>query len=47
MLIPEVYEDEIQTAGINRQEKDQQQVELLKERGYKRLIADIQTRYEG
>lgn len=47
MLIPEVYEDEIQTAGINRKEKDQQQVELLKERGYKRLIADIQTRYEG
>jgi hypothetical protein len=47
MLIPEVYEDEVQTAGINRKEKDQKQVEVLKERGYKRLIADIQTRYEG
>ena len=47
MLIPEVYEDEVQTAGINRKSKDQKQVALLKERGYKRLIADIQTRFEG
>jgi|GEM_PF-6848685 hypothetical protein len=47
MLIPEVYEDEIQSAGINRKQKDQKQVALLKERGYKRLIADIQTRFEG
>ena len=45
MLIPEVYEDEETSNKLNREQSDQYQVQLLKEKGYKRLVADIRTRY--
>ena len=41
MLIPEVYEDKQFSTGLSRHQRDQQQVEFLKEKGYRRLIADL------
>lgn len=45
LLTPEVYSDERTTIGANRQSSDQRQVNLLKEKAYDRLVADLQTRY--
>lgn len=45
MLFPEVYEDDQTSTKLNRKQSDQQQVQLLKQKGYKRLIADLKMRY--
>lgn len=41
MLTPESYSDARWTTGFSRERKDQEQVELLKQSGYKSLVADI------
>jgi hypothetical protein len=47
MLTPEVYADGSVSARINRESSDQDQVEKLKEQGYRRVVSDIQTRFEN
>jgi len=46
MLTPEVYTDNKTTSKINRQQKDQQLVEMLKTKANKRLIDDLRTWFE-
>ena len=45
-LTPEVYTDNKTTSKINRQQKDQQLVEMLKTKANKRLIDDLRTWFE-
>ncbi|MEO0795465.1 MAG: hypothetical protein AAFX93_09895 [Verrucomicrobiota bacterium] len=42
---PEVYEDERICAGFNRESNDQEQVSLLNEKGYRRMMDDLRLRY--
>lgn len=46
MLTPEVYSDQRTTAKINRRQVDQEQVDRLKTKAYRRLIEDLQTRFD-
>ncbi|KRP35666.1 MAG: hypothetical protein ABS34_10505 [Opitutaceae bacterium BACL24 MAG-120322-bin51] len=46
MMTPEIYDDERSSMRLTRESQDQKQVELLKEKAYMRMVADLRTRYE-